>query len=153
MMAKKYNGLFEKIIPVESDMPESLKQIARNLKNFPYSERLALEAVSAMDAEMRRVAKPIPLLTKRAVVVYNSGTENECGIGYQDQSRVSLRGPQIFEASYSFYLPKGKESELSITVDNTPFKGRTNSLRCVELVDSSDTILASHSFEHQGAAN
>ena len=74
--------LTERIKRVEGEMPNYVLDAFARLEKWPNSERLANNAVLAAKSVVSTFARPIPLITKMAVVVFTENGEDKSAVEY-----------------------------------------------------------------------
>jgi len=110
-------GLIEKIKKTRAEAPEELIKAITNLRTYPSSGRICREAIALANSILNKEVRPLPFITKRAVVSFGEGTPSEICVEYRKERKIplSLNCGYCFADSYRFYnVNKGDAEEICI---------------------------------------
>jgi hypothetical protein len=108
-------GLREKIKKNKGQPPRELVEVIRDLRNFPSSVALCRSAIRLAKRVLGEQVCPIPLITKRVVVVFGYGTGKEVAVEYERERTLKTEDGRSFCDHYSFHAFGEEEDEICIS--------------------------------------
>lgn len=110
-------GLRDKVKNKKEPAPRDLVEAVKNLRAWPGSKRICREALDVARRILDSEVRPVPWITRRAVVVFNCDGR-QSALEYLKEPRMKLENGYGFCDSFHFHAlsdEPGAEDEVCIT--------------------------------------